>query len=175
MASGDVITAIDGEPVRDGNDLRAKISDVKPGETVPVTVLRREEETELSVTVEELTPERLAAESGGRPATAAPVEAMETFGIEVTNLPPALRMKTGRPDAVSGVAVASVSPSVTDDRTLLKADDIIVRMKIEGGDLRDILTVNQFKADAARAKKGRPVLLLVARGGESFFISFKTP
>ncbi len=46
---GDVITAIEGQPVRSVSDIRAQLERQQPGDTVTVTLLRGEEETEAKV------------------------------------------------------------------------------------------------------------------------------
>lgn len=46
---GDVITAIEGQPVRSVSDIRAQLERQQPGDTVTVSLLRGEEETEAEV------------------------------------------------------------------------------------------------------------------------------
>ena len=48
---GDVITAIDGEPVVSVSQLQARLDDFKPGDTVRVTVSRRGHDTTLQITL----------------------------------------------------------------------------------------------------------------------------
>jgi serine protease DegQ len=48
---GDVIVAVGGQPVRDLTSTLNAIADIPPGQTVPVKVLRRNQEVALSVTV----------------------------------------------------------------------------------------------------------------------------
>jgi serine protease Do len=174
VRAGDVIVSIDNKPVRDGNDLRNKVAEISPGTTVPASIIRQGKELKLSITVLEQTPQRIAeAETGRRPAPLPRVKATEVFGIETVTLTPNLRKKMALPAGAGGIAVASVNSSIMDERMLLKPDDVIERIKIDGGDFQEVAGVEQFKADAAKAKKGDPVLLLVARGGDTFFISFK--
>jgi S1-C subfamily serine protease len=56
MEEGDAIVAIAGQVVRDIETLRAALSKLEPGKTVPVEVLRGDERVTLKVTL------------GGRPA-----------------------------------------------------------------------------------------------------------
>ena len=46
---GDVITAIEGRPVRSVSDIRALLERQQPGDSVTVSLLRGEEETEAEV------------------------------------------------------------------------------------------------------------------------------
>ncbi len=49
---GDVITEVDGERVRDADELRRAIDAKRPGDTVELTVLRQGEETSVEVTLD---------------------------------------------------------------------------------------------------------------------------
>jgi serine protease Do len=51
LRAGDVITAIDGEPVEDPGALNDAIADRKPGDEITLTVYRSEDAQELEITV----------------------------------------------------------------------------------------------------------------------------
>jgi serine protease Do len=175
IRAGDVIISVNNKPVRDVNDLRNKVAEIKPGETVPISIIRQGKEMKLSIKVVERTPQRLAAGTA-KPATGNPnVRGMETFGIDVANLTPEIRQRTGIPQNVNGVIVIEVNQSVMDERTALKPDDVIERIKIDGNDFQDIKSVDHLKKEASGTKSGEPVLMLINRGNNRFFISFKTP
>jgi serine protease Do len=174
---GDVIISLNDKQVRNANDLRNKVAEIKPGDTVPVTVIRQGKEQKLKITIVERTPQRVATGQNSQAAPAEPpnVKATETFGIDVGNLTPGVRQRLGIADDVSGVIVTAIGPSVTDERTALKPDDVIERIKVKGGEFQNILSVDQFKTVAQQTKKDDPVLLLVARGNSTFILSFKAP
>jgi serine protease Do len=50
----DVVTAINGEKVEDGNSLRNKVAAAKPGSEVKLTLIREGKEQELTVKLDEL-------------------------------------------------------------------------------------------------------------------------
>lgn len=54
LIGGDIITAIDGEPVPSVEALRAALQEASPGDTVTLSILRDGEEQELDVTLEEV-------------------------------------------------------------------------------------------------------------------------
>ena len=64
MKAGDVITKIDGNRVRDLNELRERLRDARDKKSVSVTVLRNHSETNLNVEIEQPNPPR--ARSTGR-------------------------------------------------------------------------------------------------------------
>jgi S1-C subfamily serine protease len=50
--SGDVVVAIDGQPVRSGNDLYGVLERFKPGDTVTLTYIRGGQREEVKVTLD---------------------------------------------------------------------------------------------------------------------------
>ena len=62
LRSGDVITAIDGEDVTEGDVLRSLISSTKPGETVRLRVLRNGETLDLPVTLGQMPADAAASQ-----------------------------------------------------------------------------------------------------------------
>jgi 2-alkenal reductase len=64
QAGGDIIVAVDGQPVTTGGDLRGYIENTKhPGDTVTITVLRNGQRTDLTVTLSER-PQQQGAQRG---------------------------------------------------------------------------------------------------------------
>jgi serine protease Do len=176
IRAGDVIVSIDNKTVRDGVDLRNKVAEITPGKTVPASVIRQGKELNLSITIKEnMQRQTLETETERPPAPAPRVKPPGAFGIKTFNLNANFRKKLAIPAGLSGIGVAAVSSVITDERILLKPFDVIERIKIDGADFRDIATVEQFKAEAARAKKGDPVMLLIRRGADTFFVAFKAP
>ena len=53
---GDVIVAVDGEAVTDNNELYRALDGKKPGQKVPVTLLRKGEKVEVEVSLSEAAP-----------------------------------------------------------------------------------------------------------------------
>src|ERR1039457_4833855 len=54
ILSGDVITEVDGRPVKDARDLAKRISSMAPGTSLKLTILRKGEEKSLTLTLGEL-------------------------------------------------------------------------------------------------------------------------
>ena len=65
LRRGDVITSIDGEPVRDGNVLRNHVAELQPGTRVELQVLRSGKPQTLTLTLGELAPARGSADDAG--------------------------------------------------------------------------------------------------------------
>ena len=110
LKAGDIITTINGQPVKDGDDLVAIISEFKPGTKVDIGYLRSGQPLHTSVTVGDRD-KVLAAMSnqgnaenqqgpGQTPGNVSPAK----LGITVTDLP------QGAPAGLHGVLIQSVKP-----------------------------------------------------------------
>jgi serine protease Do len=63
VASGDVITAVNGEAVKDDRDLVKRIADLAPGTSVSLDIVRKGERKAVGVALTEMPNERDAAPS----------------------------------------------------------------------------------------------------------------
>ena len=106
---GDIITTLDGRPVKDGDDLVAIISARKPGSTIDVGYLRNGQSLHATVTITDRDKMLAAINAGGdegeegqnrTPGTTSPAK----LGITVQDLP------QGAPAGLHGVLIVSVKP-----------------------------------------------------------------
>jgi serine protease Do len=67
VASGDVITAINGEAIKDDRDLVKRVGDLTPGTSISLDIARKEERKTLAVTLAEMPDERSAPPQMQRP------------------------------------------------------------------------------------------------------------
>jgi len=110
LKPGDIITTIDGKPVRDGDDLVANISVRKPGSTVDIGYLRNGQSLHATLTIADRDKMMAAIntednEQGPEgpnhaPGTISPAK----LGITVQDLP------QGAPANIHGVLIESVKP-----------------------------------------------------------------
>jgi len=54
LKSGDVITSVDGQPIKTANDLTKKIHAMSPGSSIRVAMIRNGQESSLNVTLDRL-------------------------------------------------------------------------------------------------------------------------
>jgi serine protease Do len=106
---GDIITTINGKPVKDGDDLVAMISSYKPGTTVDIGYLREGKEMHANVTVGDrekviaaMNAQAGGSENEGGPNSPGPAPAK--LGLTVQDLP------QGAPAGLHGVLIESVKP-----------------------------------------------------------------
>jgi serine protease Do len=156
---GDVITAIDGAAVKDGNVLRNHVAQLLPGSNVKLTLLRAGKEQTVSVTLAELQAANKGA--GSRESQADPTG----YGMSVEPLTPERAKQLGI-SASGGVVVTGVEPSGRAADAGIRSGDVI--SEVDGKPVQG--------ADALRSALqtgNRPALLLVHRGGTTVFVTLE--
>jgi serine protease Do len=159
LRRGDVITSIDGEPVRDGNVLRNHVAGLQPGSRVELQVLRGGKPQTLTLTLGELAPARGPSDDADQPA-----ERDGTgFGMSVQPLTRE-QARQLELDATSGVVVTDVQASGRAADAGLRRGDVITEV-----DRKDVDTVDTLRS---LLKAGnRPALLLVHRDGATLYLT----
>jgi Do/DeqQ family serine protease len=156
---GDVITAIDGDAVKDGNELRNHVAQSLPGSTVTLTLVRDGKEQTVAATLGELGTEGRTAHRGNSPGEAS------GFGMSVEPLT-AERARQLGVRASSGVIVTAVQPSSRAADAGLRSGDVI--SEVDGKPVS--------AADALRSALqagDRPALLLVHRGNATLYLTIE--
>ncbi len=159
LKSGDVITKLNGEPVKDAADLTRRVAGLKPGDKADLLYLRDGEEKTASVTLAGQKSEQTAKADNDQNAGAL------LLGVE---LAPAKQVGAG--DA--GVAVVKVDPNGAAASKGVSAGDVI--LEVSG---KPVTRPSDVKADIAAAKQdGRKAVLMKIRTADgSQFIAFELP
>ena len=163
---GDVITAIDGDPVEasqpsDADVFHTMIRQYKIGGTVTLTTLRGKEERPLKVVLE------------GSPRLPREMRKYEdaTFEFRVRDIAETDRRELGVPPAERGVLVEAVREGGWAALAHLADGDII--LAIDGQPVPDVAAV-QKKMEAVAASKPQAVVFHVRRGVRTFFVEMLT-
>jgi serine protease Do len=159
LRRGDIVIAINGEPVSETRELSLKVAMLSPGTTARLKVIRDRREIEIPVVLGEQPAERRAA--GPSPAPE-PERALE--GVAVSNLTPQLRQQLGLPAAVTGVVVVRVEPGSPAAEAGLRRGDVIQEVN-----RRPVANVTDFERAVRQSGRG-PLLLLVHREGGTLFL-----
>ncbi|MGU3390140.1 Do family serine endopeptidase [Sphingomonas sp. M1A8_2b] len=185
VRAGDVVTKVNGQPVTVDQSLSYLVSNVKPGQTARLDILRNGKPTTANVVVvPRPSPDKLAATLGGDAqgfgtddgddgddsATPAAPVAGAALGIGVQPLTPAIAQAVGVEPSTQGVVIAVVAPT-SDAYGKLKRGDVII--SVNGTPVRAAADV-QNAVNVAKSA-GRPqVLLQVKRGrGPAQFLPVK--
>ena len=148
----DVIVEVDGQPVKDANDLLFKIADIRPGTKVDIKVIRNQgkEEKTLTANITEY-------KSGEEQETVSASDKDIDIGFKVTELTSRLARRLGY-RTQEGLIITDVTPYSEADRKGIKNGDIILEVnqkKIKN--TRDL--VNILK----KAKSGDVIMLKIRR------------
>jgi len=167
LKEGDVVTAVNGDPIADANALRLRVSRTQPGTTLRMTVQREGGQREVPVTLERL-PDQDAKngdsdsdDNGGKFGRGA---SSTLQGLNVSDLTSDIASELQLPTGTKGVVVARVEQGSAPAEAGLRRGDVITSVN-----RKPVASVADFDA-AVRSSGSKSVLLLVNRGGGSMFV-----
>lgn len=155
LQAGDVITAWDGNPIREPGELRNWVALSAPGTRAILTVLRDGHRQELRLQVEELK---------GQLAVAAHSETLEQLGLAVQTLTPELAQQLGAP-GTGGVVVTEVQPGSVAAAARMRPGTIILQVNRQ-----PIQDVEEFHKLLEESAAQGQVLLLLSEQGRSRYV-----
>ena len=155
---GDIIVRFDGTAIEKASDLPRLVGNTKPGSRSTVTVFRRGQNRDLSLTIAELEPEQAASSAepadGGRSAEPAAGKG-QALGLTVVDLTAAERKELNVRQG--GVRVEAATDAAA--RAGLRPGDVVLSVgNAEVGNVRE------FEAAVASADRSKPINMLVQRG-----------
>ena len=160
VVSGDVITAVNGNAVKDSRDLAKKIGALPPGSAVKLAVQRKGEEKTLTVTLSKMPQDRQAS--------AAPAS-RDDSGSEVGRLgltvAPAKEVSGA---GAQGVVVTAVDPDSAAAEHGMQSGDVI--LEIGGKPVTSVSEVRKAVADA-RDQGKHSILMRVKTGQAMRFVA----
>ena len=165
---GDIITAINGEKVDDGNVLRNKIAGTLPGTEVKLTVLRDGGQQELSVVLDEFDTENASVgpqqnDQGNAPSSGPGGK----LGVTLQPLTPELARQFGAESTAEGLIVTNIDPNGAAAEAGIIRGDIILEVN------RQSVQTAEAVESALANSGGKPVLLLLSRRGATVFITVR--
>jgi serine protease Do len=169
----DTITAVNGKPIKSGDELVNLISATKPGNKLNVTFLRNGQEKQATVVVADrakLFNDR-TEQADDSPAESEPVPIK--LGITVKAVTPEMAERMGTPEG-KGVQVTDVKPDSFGDDIQLQAGMIILKVNKQ-----PVNSEEDFRKATSQLKSGQDVVFLVRAGrgpnGGNTFISGTLP
>ncbi len=147
LKPGDIITHIDGRPIKDGDDLVNEIASRKPGSSIRLGFLRDGKPTDATVTIGDR--DKVFAEVANQQSNAAPDEQGDAgeskLGIVVRESPPAMSSRLHAP----GMVVQSVRAGSFADLSGLEPGVVIIRINKQ-----PTATRAQYDAVVSKLKTG---------------------
>ena len=173
LQTGDTITAVNGKPVKTGDELISVISSTKPGSKVNLSYVRNGSQKDAKVTVADrakLFPDRAdnpeESADEGKPSPT-------KLGISVRAVSPELAQRMGTPEG-KGVQVTDVKPDSFADDIQMFSGDVILQINRQ-----PVNNEEDFRKLTGQLKSGQDVAFLVRRGrgqnGATIFLSGTLP
>ncbi len=154
----DVITQVNGQPVKNSEELRFKIADIQPGSKVDLVIVRDGQEIKVTAVADELEPEK---EKGQVASTD------KDIGVSVVALTPTTARRYGL-KTTEGLLITEVRQGSEADRENLAAGMIILEVN-----RKKMTSVRDFEDILKRTAAGDEVILLVRQesdGSQQDFI-----
>ena len=169
IESGDVITAVNGEPVKDARELARTIGSLPPGNSVKLNVLHKGQDKVVNLTLGQLPNSVEAKADTGKADTDNSDKGGPTRGTDVPKLGLTLAPANSVAGAgKDGVVVTEVDPKSAAAERGFKEGDVILEVAgksvTNAGDVREAI-------DAARTDSKNSVLMRVKSGGSSRFVA----
>src|SRR5438034_6618491 len=163
IESGDVITSVNGEPVKDARELARTIGGLAPGNAVKLNVLQKGQDKVVNLTLGQL-PNQVEAKADLDQDKAKPSRGTDVPKLGMTVAPANSVAGAGK----DGVVVTEVDPKSAAAERGFKEGDVILEVAgknvTSAGDVREAI-------DAARTDNKNSVLMRVKSGGSSRFVA----
>ncbi len=163
---GDIITAINGEKVEDGNVLRNKVAGTLPGNPIKITILRDGNPQELTASLDEFDTETAAGNNQNQPNREPNPTGEQSgkLGLSLQPVTPQIAKQLELTEA-DGLVVMDIDPNGAAAEEGLARGDVILEINRKSvKTLEDVQTALNNSGD-------KPILLLVNRKNQMTYIT----
>ena len=159
LKNGDVLRELNGKKIVNGSALQVAVTQIPPGNTIALGILRDGKPETVKVTVGEYHANKDVADNAGPDA-----QNRGKLGLAVSDLTPDLREQLNIPARVNGAAIQDVRPASPADDAGLAPGDVILEVN-----RRPVESADKFVSTIHSIPAGKNILLLVwSRGGTSY-------
>jgi serine protease Do len=168
IKNGDIITAINGEKIEDGNVLRNKVASTLPGTEIKLTVLRDGKEQEMTAKLDEFNVEDAKKDNQQEEDNPEnPTKPTGKLGLDLKPVTPEEAKKLQLPEGTTGLLVTDVDPNGPAADEGISRGDVILEVNRQSVETLD-------EMQSALEKSGeKPILLRVARRGQVTYLTVK--
>jgi len=165
---GDIITAINGEKIEDGNTLRNKVAGTLPGNAIKLTVVRDGAEQELTATLDEFQLENDKSVNNGSDSEKGDNSENKPsgkLGLSLQPVTPQIAKQLNLEADTQGLVVMDVDQNgAAAEEGIMRGDVILEINKKTVTSLEDV-------QKALEQSEGKPVLLLVNRRNQITYVT----
>ena len=158
LKRGDVIISFDGKEIKNMSDLPKIVAETPIGQTVDLKIMRKGKEIDLKITVAEMPEGKLASSM---------VLPEEGLGMKVHDIIPSIQREFGIKDK-TGVVVIDVVPASPADDAGIQPGDVIKEV-----DRKPIKNLKDYNAVIGKIGENKPLLFLIRRGDQTFYVTIK--
>ena len=163
---GDVITAVNNQPIVDHNALRNQVASMAPGSNVAVTVVRNGRDQNFQVALAEL-PDRERPETEESSDSGAGAGNGQRYGLSLQPLTSETASRYGLEPDDQGLVVVRVDPTSNAATAGIKQGDLIQEVNRQA-----VRTIAEFTS-AIQQSGTRPALVLVKRRNTVIYLTLK--
>jgi serine protease Do len=162
LRQGDVISAFNGEAIKDPRDLAMDVANTADGSTAKLTIWRDGNESVVDAAI------------GQQPVQQASRQTDDTdgspVGMALASLTPDEQQQLGINSSVKGAVVAQVTPGSKAEESGVQSGDVIMRV---GNQVVTSPAEVSAKIHAAQHDKKEAVPLLVMRDGTTYYLALQ--
>jgi len=169
LQEGDVVVALDGQPVDEIQVLRGRIAAMSPGTVAKLSIVRDGKNQDVAVTLGTAGNDPVSGgnepdgDDNGAPNGHGKKGALP--GVSVQGLNSDLRQQLRLPDGTQGVVITDVDADSAAAQAGLQEGDVVTQVN-----RKKVTSVEQFNAAVRQGDGSGSTLLLVRRGGGSLFL-----
>jgi Do/DeqQ family serine protease len=167
LRQGDVITAINDNPVTDTNAFRNRVAGNAPGSEITLTVLRDNREQKIRATLDEFSAETARAENQNEGEPNSRNNGGGKLGVTVEPVTPDVAQELQLKPGTTGVVITSVDPAGPAAEASIQRGDVIQEVNRQ-----PVKTADDLRAAIDR-NGNKPALLLLNRRGETVFLAVR--
>ena len=166
LREGDVIVAVNGQPVTNANELKLQVSSLSPGTKLNLDVLRDGEAKQFSAIAGERPGARTAGQSTESPSRR---DEGALRGVAVDDIDPEVRRQLNIPSQVTGAVITEVAPDSPAARAGISTGDVILEINKQ-----PVTSAEGAVQLCAKADSKKSLVKLWSRGSKVFVVVDET-
>ena len=163
---GDIIVEVNGRPIPSRDELVQTVMALKPGTTVPMTVVRDKQSKTLNVTIGELNLESESPSPGDDEGQNE--DTSVGFGMTLGNLTAERARRLELPAGTTGALIVDLDPSGTAARASLAEGDVILEVN-----RHKVTSAAEASRELQKVPSGGTALMLIWRRNQEIFLTVK--